>query len=159
MMDRGLALQGTFANIDTENPDLSSFKAAGGKLITVSGWADNRIPGGWTVNYYERVMTTQGSVANAQSFYSLFMVPGHGHGSAVNGTANPSANPPLPDEDSIYTALKNWVENGTASNTLVFSTKATTANPTVKSMPMCPCPQKQNYVGGDIPQASSYTCS
>ena len=43
-IDRGLALQGPFANIDTDNPDLSAFKAAGGKLISVTGWADNRIP-------------------------------------------------------------------------------------------------------------------
>ena len=86
------------------------------------------------------------------------MVPGHGHGSAVNGTANPAANPPLPDESIIYAALKAWVENGTAPSQLLFSTVATSANPTVKSMAMCPYPQKPTYVGGDVTQSGSYTC-
>jgi feruloyl esterase len=156
-MDRGIALQDSFGNIDTDSPDLSAFKAAGGKLITVYGWSDSLIPPGGFIHYYERVAAAQAGLAHVQEFFRLFMVPGQGHG-RVNGTANPSANPPLPDESIIYSAMTDWVEKGIAPKQMVFRTTATAANPTVKSMPMCPYPQKATYGGGDVTQASSYTC-
>ena len=158
-MVRGVALQGPFGNIDTDSADLAAFKAAGGKLITAYGWSDYLIPPGGFINYYERVAAAQGGFAATQSFFRLFMVPGHGHGSATNGTANPNANPPLPNEDQLYAALKEWVENGNAPNQLILSTVSTATFPIVKSMPICPYPQNPTFSSGDITQASSYKCS
>ena len=62
--DRGLALQASFGNVNTDEPDLSKFKARGGKLITMYGAADNLIPYSGFINYYSRVATSLGGLAN-----------------------------------------------------------------------------------------------
>jgi len=154
---RGVALQPAFSNIDTDNPDLSQFKAHGGKLITVYGLSDNLIPYLGAINYYNRVMTQLGGLANVQSFYKLYMVPGMGH-FPFNGTVNPTANPPIPTEAAKYALLTDWVEKGIEPGSLTISSSAT-ATAVARSQPMCVYPQKATYVSGDINLAASYSCS
>ena len=65
------------------NPDLSAFKARGGKLIHYHGWSDPDITPLNSINYYESVTRAQGGdvhgLRNTQEFYRLFMVPGMQH--------------------------------------------------------------------------------
>lgn len=155
--DRGVALQTAFANINTDNPDLSAFKARGGKMIMYHGLSDDKIFPQGSINYYNRVANQMGGIPSIQSFYRFYLVPAMGHG-FTNGTANPSANPPFPTNDQLYKALTDWVESGTAPGTQTASVAAT-ATTSAKNRPLCLYPLKATYTSGDPNQASSYTCS
>jgi feruloyl esterase len=61
------------------SPDLSAFKARGGKIIQYHGWADPFIPTENSINYYESVVAKQGSLAATQDFHRLFLVPAMAH--------------------------------------------------------------------------------
>jgi feruloyl esterase len=90
---------------NANNPDLSSFRAHGGKLILYHGWADQSIPPWSTVDYYAAVERRAGGLAASQAFSRLYMVPGAMH-CLFNG-------------DSIVlvdflSPLVSWVEHGLA---------------------------------------------
>ncbi|MGH3192441.1 MAG: tannase/feruloyl esterase family alpha/beta hydrolase [Streptosporangiaceae bacterium] len=61
------------------DPDLSAFRAHGGKLIIYQGWADQAIPPFSTIDYYAAVEKTMGGFASTQGFSRLYMVPGGYH--------------------------------------------------------------------------------
>lgn len=161
--DLGLSLQTAFANINTDNPDLSAFKNRGGKLLSYHGLADELIPPQGTINYYNRVLTQLGGLSAAQSFFRLYLVPGLGHGSP-NGTSNPQALPPVPAPGQFYSLLTNWVENGVAPDKVDLTNSATLSmlglpNSLAVSQPVCPYPKKATYQSGNPLVAESYSCS
>ncbi|HTJ70787.1 MAG TPA: tannase/feruloyl esterase family alpha/beta hydrolase [Actinospica sp.] len=102
--------------IGTADPDLGAFEAAGGKMITWHGLADQLIFPQGTVDYYQRVQAATGGARNVSSFYRLFLAPGVQHCGGGNG---PAPTDPL-------SALTTWVEHGKAPATL--SASVTTAN-------------------------------
>src|SRR4029077_10295726 len=55
------------------NPDLSTFRARGGKMIQYAGWADAAVPPENGLNYYRKVIQT---IGDPRDFYRVFMVPG-----------------------------------------------------------------------------------
>jgi hypothetical protein len=84
-----------------ENPDLSAFRARGGKLIQWHGWHDMAIPARNSVRYYQSVVDTMGQ-PQVDSFYRLFMGTGVNHcgggnGPNVIGTGQDSAPQPYVD--------------------------------------------------------------
>src|SRR5204863_4060166 len=90
--------------------DLSRFSQHGGKLILSHGVADAIVSGQDTINYYERLMTEQGlTLAQAQSFTRLFMVPGMGH---CSGGPGPNTFDPL-------SPLVQWVEHDVPPSQIV----------------------------------------
>ena len=97
------------------NPDLSGFKARGGKLIQYAGWSDAAIPPQNGLNYYRKVVKAMGDTSD---FYRVFMVPGMAHCSGGNGPnafGNGTSNGPVIDADhDLVKALERWVEQGTA---------------------------------------------
>ena len=84
--------------VDAVDPDLSKFKARGGKLLLYAGWGDTTITPENTVLYYESVLQKMGK--NQGDFTRLFMVPGMAH---CGGGAGPNT------FDSIG-ALEAWRE-------------------------------------------------
>lgn len=82
-------------------PDLSAFKARGGKIIQYHGWADPFIPTENSINYYESVAARQGGLEKAQEFHRLFLVPGMGHCGGAYAV-------------DWVGALEEWVEAGRA---------------------------------------------
>lgn len=42
------------------------------------GLADVLIPAQGSINYYNRVLSQMGGLAAVQSFYRLYLIPGHG---------------------------------------------------------------------------------
>jgi feruloyl esterase len=99
----------------TDNPDLSAFKARGGKIILWHGWSDQLIMPQGTARYYERVRQT---VADADQFSRLYMVPGMAHCSGGTGvsefgqvTSGIVAAEPKTD---LFRALMAWSEKGEA---------------------------------------------
>ena len=153
--DRGIALQPQFGGINTDNPDLSAFKARGGKMLAWHGLADELIMPQGTISYYNRVMNQMGGLANVQAFYRLYLVPGAGHGSP-NGTSNPEANPPAVPPGQMYKMLVDWVENSVAPARVDLTSP--TESPSSKSQPICVYPQKATYINGDPFKAASYAC-
>ncbi|WP_423459160.1 tannase/feruloyl esterase family alpha/beta hydrolase [Ottowia sp. VDI28] len=153
--DQGIALQSRFANINTDDPDLSAFRVRGGKMITVHGLNDEVIFPQGSINYYNRVAQQLGGLSAVQSFYKLYLVPGMGH-STPNGTANPQANPPVPARGQVYKLLTDWVEKGIEPQRVDLQSPS--AVPFSKSQPMCPYPQRAVFQSGDPFAASSYIC-
>jgi feruloyl esterase len=62
--------------IDSADPNLSAFKAHGGKLIQYHGWNDPAIPPASSIRYYEDVGRKMG---RTDDFYRLYLVPGMLH--------------------------------------------------------------------------------
>ena len=98
------------AIIGSDDPDLRSFRAAGGKLLTWHGGDDQLVPVADTVEYYGQVKQKLGDV---DDFYRFFVVPGASHCLAGVG---PAPSDPLG-------ALVSWVEKGKAPATLTAGTR------------------------------------
>lgn len=94
------------AAFDANNPDLSAFASAGGKLIIYHGWADPVVLPSNSVNYYEAAIARNGGLARLQSFARLFMIAGAGHCWEMPA--------PAPDQFDPIAALEAWVEKGRA---------------------------------------------
>ncbi|KAL2857347.1 Tannase/feruloyl esterase [Aspergillus pseudoustus] len=122
------------------NPDLSTFKARGGKMISWHGLADQAIPPAGIKAYYEEVLKRD---RGAHDFFRFFEAPGVGHcygglGPVPNGALN---------------QLVHWVEKGAAPDTLGADRGH---NGTARNL--CPYPLHQVYIGGDPSRAGSFTC-
>lgn len=157
------AKQKTSSSLDATNPDLSAFRAHGGKLILYHGWNDPAIPAVSTVNYFENVIAKMGQ-ANVDSFVRLYMLPGVQHcgGGPGPDTFGQSANWPATDpQHNIRVALENWVEQGTAPATLIATkVEGEKAGEATMTRPMCPYPQSAQYKGsGDTNSAESFVCA
>ncbi len=125
----------------TNNPNLSAFKASGGKMIAWHGLADEAIPPQGTISYYQEVLKTD---YKAHDFFRFFEAPGVGHcygglGPVPNGALN---------------QLIDWVEKGAAPDTLKADRES---NGTARNL--CPYPLQQVYIGGDPSKAESFICS
>jgi Tannase and feruloyl esterase len=134
--------------IGTDNPDLSAFKKAGGKLVIWHGQADQLIFPQGSINYYQRVADTMGGVERTRSFARLFLAPGVGH----------CAGGPGPQPDSPLSAVIDWVEHGKAPQTLNGVVRSSSGAVT-QSRPICLFPSIAVYKGhGDPALASSFVC-
>jgi Tannase and feruloyl esterase len=153
--------------VDVANPDLSAFRAAGGKMIQYHGWSDPAIPAGSSIRYYESVAANMGGIDNIQSFYRLFLAPGMSHcagGSGPNAIGGAFSLPaPIHDpEHDVIAALARWVEQGEAPATIT-ATLYRDNDPgkgIAAQRPWCVYPAIARYSGkGDRLQASSYICT
>jgi feruloyl esterase len=147
--------------VDQNNPDISAFKAHGGKLITYQGWADPVVNPLDTIAYYDKVRTLQGSQQSVDAFFRLFMVPGMGHCSGGVGQTNfGNQGAPAPVVDAAHdllTALDQWVTHGAAPASI---TAAEIKDGAVHSTrPLCSYPKRAVYNGsGDSHLASNFSC-
>jgi feruloyl esterase len=155
--DRHLALADERVGhmIDHVNPDLSAFKARGGKAIVYHGWQDPVVSALDTIDYYERVRTRQGSQQEVDRFFRLFLVPGMGHCAGGTGTTSfGNQNAPSPVVDAghdLLSALDAWVEKGTAPSRIVASR--------VRTRPLCSYPAKAVYTGsGSTDDEANFAC-
>ncbi|NTF52776.1 tannase/feruloyl esterase family alpha/beta hydrolase [Agrobacterium rhizogenes] len=153
--DDGIALQHTFANINTDSADLSAFRTRGGKILMYHGLSDFLIPPQGSMNYYNRVVEQMGGLDAVQSFYRLYLIPGMAH-AILNGTANPDAAPPLPQHDELYALLTSWVEKSQAPGRYKVSNNRAGD---LRTFPLCIYPQRPVLVGKEPLRAESYRCS
>jgi hypothetical protein len=134
------------AVMQTSQPDLSTFRKHGGKLIMVHGNDDALVPVGWSENYYRSVVQKMGA-STVDTFMRFYTVPGYGHGF---GTF-------MVDWDSL-SALDRWVENDAATPVRPIATDVNPAS-RGRTRPLCRYPAWPKYNGsGDINEASNYAC-
>ena len=114
------------AILDSTNPDLSAFRAHGGKLIQFHGWNDPAIPARGSIVYYEDVRRTMGESGD---FHRLYMIPGMLH---CGGGASPST----VDWQSL---LETWREQDQAPE-LVTATGGPGA--AARTQTLCPYPSR-----------------
>lgn len=149
------------ALVDQTNPDISAFKAAGGKAIVYQGWQDPVVNPIDTIAYYDQVKARQGSQAETDEFFRLFMVPGMGHcsgGAGATNFGNQGGASPVADPDhDLLKALDRWVEQGVAPDRIVAS--RVVAGATERTRLLCAYPKQAVYSGsGATTDAASYRC-
>lgn len=142
----------------TDNPDLSAFKARGGKLILYHGWSDNLIMPRGTVMYHDRMRQAMGEV---DDFSRLYMVGGMGHcsgGPGVNQFGQGSSGTvPMEPRTDIFRALMAWSEKGIAPNEIIASRLS--GGVTTRTRPLCPYPRVARHDGsGSTDDAANFTC-
>jgi feruloyl esterase len=148
--------------MDAVDPDLSAFRAFGGKLIMYHGWADGFVTPYNTVDYYNNVVAAMGQQRHVADFARLFMVPGMGHcagGPGPNAFGAPFGGAPLrvDAEHDVLSALERWVEHGIAPDKIIATRR--TAGVVDRTRPLCPYPQRATYKGsGSIDEAANFVC-
>lgn len=133
--------------IGTDDPDLSAFRDAGGKVLIWHGWNDQLIFPEGAIDYYERVIKTFHSTEQVQRFARLFMAPGVFHCGGGTG----------PQVFDSFAALRAWVESGDAPDQIVAS--RVESGVVVRTRPLCAYPYVARYDRkGDPNSADSFDC-
>ncbi|MGH7296646.1 MAG: tannase/feruloyl esterase family alpha/beta hydrolase, partial [Polyangiaceae bacterium] len=135
--------------LDATDPDLSAFRAHGGKLVHFHGWNDGVLPARDSTTYYERVEAKMG---DPRGFYRLFMAPGMLHCRLGRG----------PNVLATTDAIVAWVERGTPPDRLLATKYVDddASKGVVRRRPLCPYPQIARWDGhGDRAKAESYGCA
>jgi len=145
--DRDTALLERWAETaNATDTDLGAFRERGGKLIITYGWADAILQPLMGVEYYEKAVAANGP--DTPDFMRLFMAPGMAHCAGGVG----------PDQYDAVTAVIDWVETGTAPDSLLA--RKIVGGEVVRSRPLCPYPQVAHYAGdGSIDDAASFVCA
>jgi feruloyl esterase len=131
---------------DTTSTYLSSFSAHGGKLLFYHGMSDTGFSPLDTIDYYERMSVANGGKDQVENWSRLFLVPGMGH--CRGGAA-------ALDEFDLLTAVVDWVEKGSAPESVIATGKALPG----RSRPLCAYPEYAHYKGqGDPEDAKNFVC-
>ena len=131
-------LQTTLSPMD---PDLSAFRAHGGKLLMYHGWSDPALSAWMTTRYVDAVLAKDPSAAKD---VRLFMMPGVLH----------CAGGPGPDRLDVLDALNSWSRSGAAPSELTagFATGG-------GGRKLCAYPKKAIFTGhGDGRSPDQFEC-
>ncbi|KAI1854841.1 hypothetical protein JX266_000959 [Neoarthrinium moseri] len=131
--------------IGTDNPDLTSFRRSGGKMIVWHGLADLVVTPLGTYDYYKRAKQFDDSL---DSYYKFFAAPGVEHC---------GGGPGLDPSSTIFDSVVAWVENEITPETVPGRGPAVGASGT-REINLCPYPKVLTYIGPDPNQASSFVC-
>jgi len=133
------------ATLNATNPDLSSFRESGGKLLIYNGWVDMAITALGTIDYFESVLDHD---ATASEDTRLFLMPGLSH--CTGG--------PGPSVVNYLDVMDEWATTGKAPDELpVYWLDE--ERQLAGSRLLCAYPQVAKYYGqGDPRDASSFSC-
>jgi feruloyl esterase len=139
------------AMLDAVDPDLSRFKARGGKLVLWTGQTDWLITANNATEYYRNVVQKSGGQSAADEFVEYYTAPGVEHCNGGNGA----------DKVDLAGPMFEWLEKGTkpSSSTIIATQRTVAAGATPASRPLCRYPQYPQYVGGDPNAATSFACT
>ena len=150
--------------LNATDPDLSRFRARGGKLILYHGWSDAAIAPRNAINYYQSVAVKMGA-SDARGFVRLFMVPGMQHcfgGSGPNSFGQFGGATGDADHD-IGVAIERWVEQGIAPERIIATKRKSDLDPkseAVRTRPLCAYPLVAHYKGsGSIEDVANFLCA
>jgi hypothetical protein len=141
---------------DTTDPDLSAFRARGGKLILKGNGADYQRSVLQEIDYYKSVVARMGQ-DRVDQFVRFYVTPGVNHpGNGVmrDGKA-------VPAKVDLLGVLDAWVDSGNApGNPMQVSQQEQAPFKTIASRPMCRYPLSPRYDGdGDPSEAGSFNCA
>ena len=132
---------------DATNPDLSAFRAAGGKLILLENVGDPAQGPSAGLEYHRSVVQRLGR-ENVDAFFKAFTAPSVAHA----GTGGPA-------HADLFPALVAWVEQGRAPTGLVLVEQDAEPPFAVKrSRPLCEWPEVPRYRAGNPNLAASFAC-
>lgn len=97
--------------INATSPDLSAFRARGGKLLASAGTADPVVLYPELNIYFEKVSDFLGGIEKAMECFRYYLLPGRGHG---GGSGADSISSPGKNGWGAFDALVRWVEDGEA---------------------------------------------
>jgi feruloyl esterase len=149
-VDRDTALADKKAGSMTAvDPDLSAFRARGGKLLIYHGWNDGGSGGAIsplnTLDYFSSVLKKMG--ANQENWLRVFMVPGMGH----------CGGGPGPAQFNALAALERWRESGIAPEQITGYHVEN--NRVTLTRPLCSYPKVAVYQGsGSTNDAANFVC-
>ncbi len=134
--------------MDSTNPDLSAFRARGGKLIVLENMADYAQSPYAGIGYHQAVVQAMGQSA-ADSFFHLYTAPNVDH----VGTGGPA-------NVDMLGALADWVERGQVPAKLQLVEQSAKPPFTVARVrPLCRWPLVPRYLGsGNVNAATSFEC-
>jgi feruloyl esterase len=137
------------ALMDSTDPDLSRFRARGGRLIMLEHMSDYAQSPYAGIRYFESVQHKLGRSETAE-FARLYTAPGLDH---VGSGA--------PANVDMLSVLVNWVEKGQAPGDLeVLEQKIEApAFAAVRALPLCQWPAWPHYKSGPVHASSSFTCA
>ncbi len=99
---------------NSDSPDISAFRDAGGKMIVWHGWADAIVTPYKTVAWHEAATEAAGGPEELAKSVQLFMIPGMDHCGLLPG-------PGGIDQSKIdpLSALEGWVERGETPSSIL----------------------------------------
>src|SRR6185369_3596373 len=136
------------ALMDSTNPDLSAFRAHGGKLILLENLGDYAQSPYAGIGYHQSVVQRMGQ-GMVDQFFRLYTAPGVDH----VGTGGPA-------NADFFPALVAWVEQGRAPSGLTLLEQDAKPPFAVKrARPACEWPKLPRFKGGDPNAAASFECA
>jgi feruloyl esterase len=131
--------------VDSMSTNLTTFLAHGGKLIFYHGDSDPWFSPLDTFGYFKDMAAANGGLEAVSKWSQFYFVPGMAH--CGGGQAL--------DQFDLLGATVNWVEKGTAPNSVIATGKAFPG----RSRPLCPYPKHAQYKGeGNTEDANSFEC-
>jgi feruloyl esterase len=143
---------------------IAPFFNQGGKLLLWANLSDQLLTPYMAINYYKELSRIHGGYAKLQDVARLFLIPGTAHCS-ISGCG--------PDNFDALTAIEQWVEQGSAPDSLLATQYARkSSNPKsmapaavdytkapLRTMPLCKFPEMAHYAGhGDVNDATNWAC-
>jgi feruloyl esterase len=137
------------ALMDSTDPDLSRFRARGGRLIMLEHMSDYAQSPYAGIRYFENIQRKLGKAETAE-FARLYTAPGVDH---VGSGA--------PANVDMLSVLVDWVEKGQAPNDLeaIEQKVEAPAFATVRALPLCQWPAWPHYKSGPVHTSSSFACT
>ncbi len=133
-------------DIGMRSPDLSAFRAHGGKMIVPHGVSDPVFSVLDTIAWWKEVNQRNGG--RAAQFTRVFPVPGMNH----------CGGGPATDRFDSLTSLEDWVLKDQAPNSIAAAAGPQTSWPG-RTRPLCPYPTVARYTGtGSTERADSFIC-
>ncbi|WP_458194450.1 tannase/feruloyl esterase family alpha/beta hydrolase [Bradyrhizobium sp. UFLA05-153] len=135
--------------MDSTNPDLSRFRAHGGRLIVLEHMADYAQSPYAGIRYFENVERLMGS-ATTDLFARLYTAPGVDH---VGSGA--------PANVDMLSVLLDWVEKDKAPGDLEVTEQKVEAPAfsVVRALPLCRWPAWPHYKAGPVTDSASFFCA
>ena len=139
------ALHASDPLVEPASTNLSTFSGNGGKLIFFHGDSDPWFSPLDTLGYYKSLAATNGGAEKVAEWSRIFLVPGMAHCGGGPGL----------DHFDMLSAVVNWVEKGTAPESVVATGQAFPG----RSRPLCAYPKHAQYSGsGDTQDARNFQC-
>jgi feruloyl esterase len=132
--------------LGSTNADLRPYFERGGKLIMYHGWSDPQVTPYNTINFFQKVLATQGG-AGVGTSVQLYMVPGMNHCQGGPGT----------DVFDKVGAIEEFVRTGIAPSRIDASHR--TNGVVDRTRPLCPFGQVAQWKGtGSTDDGANFSC-